>query len=85
VAVVAALASVGGLSGCASCSRGAKTLAQDVGGGTNRTVTVYDYDGERLREWKGRIDYQRDGEGILFDMDGKRYSVVGGIIVTEED
>lgn len=57
-----------GLSGCASCDRLAKS-----------------WDSE-LARWEGKIDLQVSEEGghVLFDQDGKRAVIAGGIVVSEE-
>lgn len=83
LAVVAALATFG-MSGCASCSRSMKSLESNVGGGLHRRVTLYDYDGEVLREWEGTFDVAENDQECWFDMDGKRVIIQGGIIVNEE-
>lgn len=72
------------LGGCASIERFGKNVQSDFSGGIERTVTVYSLDGNQIAQWHGKIDYQYDNGRVLFDMDGKRYSVIGGIVVTEE-
>ena len=74
--------------GCASCDRSWKTLQSDIDGGLNRTITLYNENGEMLDTWSGKIDVQSsDVEGkVLFDNeDGKRIIIHGGIVVIEED
>lgn len=75
-----------GLSGCASCDRMAKSWNSDVSNGLERTVVLYDYEGDELTRWEGRIDLQVSEEGghIVFDQDGKRTVITGGIVVSEE-
>ena len=75
-----------GLSGCASCDRMAKSWISDVSNGLERTVVLYDYEGDELARWEGRIDLQVSEEGghIVFDQDGKRTVIAGGIVVSEE-
>lgn len=75
-----------GLSGCASCDRMAKSWNSDVSNGLERTVVLYDYEGDELARWEGRIDIQVSEEGghIVFDQDGKRTVITGGIVVSEE-
>lgn len=80
---VALLAS--GLGGCASCSRVAKTLESDVSGGMQRTVEVYTNTGELLTTYEGKIDIQYEDNRTLFDLDGKRYTINGGIVIVEEE
>lgn len=75
-----------GLSGCASCDRMAKSWDSEISNGMNRTVVLYDYEGDELAHWEGRIDLQVSEEGghIVFDQDGKRTVITGGIVVSEE-
>lgn len=75
-----------GLSGCASCDRLAKSWDSEISNGMNRTVVLYDYEGDELARWEGKIDLQVSEEGghVLFDQDGKRTVIAGGIVVSEE-
>lgn len=73
-----------GLSECASCIRFNKSMASDFGGGLHRKVTLYDYDGEVLREWEGTFDVAENDQECWFDVDGRRVIIQGGIIVNEE-
>ncbi len=45
----------GFLSGCSSWSRMGKSISSDMKGGLNRTVTLYDYNGEEIRHWSGKF------------------------------
>ena len=81
-AVLAIAAS--GISGCASCSRTMKTIDSDLSGGIPRNVRVYDYQGDLVQEYEGTIDTEYSEGRYLFDMDGKRYTVSGGIVIIEE-
>lgn len=63
-----------GLTGCASLSREWTDLKSDIGGGLNRTITVYTADGKVLAQYKGKIDIEtKDGGYVKFDYNGKRY------------
>lgn len=75
-----------GMSGCASCDRMAKSWDSDISNGLDRTVVLYDYEGDELSRWEGKIDLQvsNDGGHIVFDQDGKRTVITGGIVVSEE-
>ena len=66
-------------------NRSWKTLTSQYTGGLNRTVSVYSYDGELIKSWTGKFDVDRTEAGVLFDMDGKRVVIQGGIIINEED
>lgn len=74
------------LSGCASCSRSMKSFTSDVNGGLDRTVTVYDYQGEEIQSWSGKFDLSESENEIFFDdADGKRVIIHGGIVISEEN
>lgn len=86
VSAVAVAAAALGTSGCASCSRAAKSISSDMGGGIDRTVTLYDYQGDELGSWSGKFDISEDDNEIFFDdADGKRVVIQGGIVVCEEN
>lgn len=48
LAVVGIIATLG-LSGCSSCSRMTKSVSSDFSGGMERTVTLYDNAGNKLK------------------------------------
>lgn len=73
------------LSGCASWERGMKSIGSDLSGGVNRTLTVYDYNGEAIQTWTGKMDVSNENDRTMFDMDGKRTIIRGGIIVVQEN
>ena len=73
------------LGGCASCDRSMKSFESDVNGGLNRTVTLYSTTGEKIKGWDGRIDLSQSEEEIMFDLDGRRVIIHGGIVVVEEN
>ena len=61
------------LSGCASMKRGMKDLKSDFGGGLERTLTVYNANGDVLKTYTGKIDLESTEGGIVkFDLNGKR-------------
>ena len=72
------------LSGCASCDRGWKTIGSDINGGLYRTVKVYDYNGNLLAEYEGKIDIDEAESKVYFDVNGKRVIIYNAIVVTEE-
>ena len=77
---------LGGMTGCASCSRDMKSINSDISGGLDRTVTLYDYQGHVLGSWSGKFDISEDDNEIYFDdADGKRVIIPGGIVVCEEN
>ena len=76
----------GFLSGCSAWSRMGKSISSDMKGGLNRTVTLYDYNGEEIRHWSGKFDVSESENEVYFDdQNGKRIIIHGGIIVNEEN
>lgn len=76
-----------------SWDRTMKDFRSDYGGGLYRKVTVYDYNGNVIKTWKGRFDTQMgDSAGtpyVKFDIPDStgrkvRVMVQGGIIINEE-
>ncbi len=75
-----------GVTGCASFKRGVKDTVSDIGGGLHRTVTVYDYDGNVIKTYEGKIDIgESDGGKVKFDLNGKRTIIYGGIVIVDEE
>lgn len=85
VASVLAIVIVFGLAGRSSCSRSVKSMSSDIGGGLNRTVTLYDNTGKEIKSWHGKIDLESNDQEVFFDLNGKRVIIQGGIVVSEED
>lgn len=71
---------------CQSCQREIKSIGSDWGGGLNRTLTVFDYNGDTIVTYEGKFDIRDDSSDnkIFFDIDGKRVWIQGGIVVSEE-
>lgn len=85
-AVFGACAAAFNVSGCASCSRTLKSFSSDFGGGLDRTVTLYDYNGNVLDSWSGKFDLSSSEKEIYFDDENdKRVIIHGGIVVAEEN
>lgn len=82
---VMAIVIVCGLAGCSSCSRSVKSMSSDIGGGLDRTVTLYDNTGKEIKSWHGKIDLESNDQEVFFDLNGKRVIIQGGIVVSEED
>ena len=66
-----------GIGACCHNSQSIKRLGKDIksdlGGGLDRTVTVYTADGEVLKAYKGKIDLETTEGGIVkFDLNGQR-------------
>lgn len=69
-----------------SQQREIKSIKSNWTGGLNRTVTVYDYNGQKIKSWSGQFDVKEtDRNSVYFDTeDGKRVIISGGIIINEE-
>lgn len=74
-----------GLSGCESFKRDIKSAKSNWGGGLNRTVSVYDYNGGLIKSWTGQFDVSENTDEVWFDIDGKRVIITGGIVINEEN
>lgn len=86
IAMVAVLVGVISLSGCASCSRSMKSFGSNMDGGLDRTVTVYDYNGDVLGQWSGKFDISNNDNEIFFDDENnKRVIIQNGIVIAEEN
>ena len=68
-----------------SGQRAFKTQESNLGGGIERTVTVYSYDGDEIKSWTGKFDVTENDQETYFDIDGKRVIIQGGIIINEEN
>lgn len=67
-----------------SGKRAVKTEKSNLSGGINRTVTVYDYNGNQINSWTGTFDVTNSEYETYFDIDGKRVVIHGGIVINEE-
>lgn len=85
IALALILVTIFMLTGCASIQRDMKTISSDWSGGLNRTVTVYDYNGNPIQSWTGKIDISESDNETWFDLNGKRTIIQGGIIIIQED
>lgn len=73
------------LSGCSGCKRTLKSLGSDITNGIDRTVTVYDYNGNVIKSYSGKFDVSESENEVYFDdEDGKRIIIHGGIVINEE-
>ena len=70
--------------GSSSVKRDIKSVTSDLGGGLERTVTLYDYTGKEIERWTGKFDVSESENEVYFDVDGKRVIIHGGIVVNEE-
>ena len=83
---VISLGVIGCFTGCASLERDMKTFSSNFNGGLNRTVAVYDSNGNLLKTYEGKIDVQDTeyGNKVLFDLDGKRVVLYNATVIVEE-
>ena len=73
IIVITILASTMLFAGCASLERSLKDIDSNLSGGLDRTLTVYNANGDVLKTYKGKIDLETTEGGIVkFDLDGKR-------------
>lgn len=84
--IAAAVTACVSITGCtASFDREVKSFSSNWNGGLNRTVTVYDYNGGKIKSWSGKFDVSESENEVYFDdSDGKRVIIHGGIVVNEE-
>lgn len=78
IAIVMLLALCIALCSCTEgCERTMKDINSDYNGGLNRTVKVYDIDGELVAEYSGKFDIETDHSTYILwdDEDGKRHIV----------
>ena len=71
----------------ASVQRTLKSINSEYAGGLDRTVTVYDYSGNKITSYTGKIDVEDSETGgkVKFDLDGKRTIIYGGIVIVQEN
>lgn len=86
VIVFVVIVGVVALLGTSTAQRTLKSVSSDFGGGLDRTVTVYDYNGNEIRSWTGKFDVSESENEVYFDNeDGKRVIIHGGIVINEEN
>ena len=73
-----------GMISCESWSRSIKSFKSDVGGGLERTVTVYDYNGNEIKKYEGKFDIQESESKVMFDVNGKRVQIYNAVVISEE-
>ena len=99
VLVIEVILLVAMVGGCAayhtkteSGKRSLKTWQSETTGGIDRTVTVYDINGEEVAKYTGRFDVEESSqEGVVkikFDCNGKRhiiYAQTGTVLIDENE
>lgn len=66
------------LTGCASYQRMFKSWDSNMQNGLQRTIEVYDINGEKIKEYSGKFDYEFDDDTgrILFDDENNKRHVI---------
>ena len=83
-ALASAAAAAATLSGCALAESAMKDFESNTSK-LDRVVRLYDYGGDLIGEWSGEMRIESESsQSCSFIIDGKRYTVNGGIVVTEE-
>ena len=72
------------MSSCGSCKRFVKDTTTDINAGTERTATLYDYNGKVIKKWEGHIDMSESAKETYLLIGDKRVIIHGGIVVVEE-
>lgn len=62
-----------------------KSISSNWNGGLDRTVTVYDMQGEPIKEYTGKIDVEANEGKVLFDLDGKRTIIYNATVIVQEN
>jgi len=83
--VIGAIALLGTTGCTAQMERSRKSFSSNFGGGLDRTITVYDYNGNAIKSWSGKFDVSDSESEVYFDLDGKRVIIHGGIVIDEEN
>lgn len=69
----------------AGVQRKVKSIKSNYSGGLERTVTVYDMEGQAIKEYKGKFDIETSDTKVMFDMeDGKRVTIYNATVISEE-
>lgn len=73
----------------AACGEDFERIKKDwdsnLNGGLNRTIEVYSYTGEKIKEFEGKTDVVNRKDGtVKFDLNGKRIIIRNAIVIMEE-
>ena len=68
--------------------RALKSQKSDFSGGIERTVTVYNIDGEVIKTYSGKFDVDYNSERIIFDDENDKrhiiYYTTGTVVIDEK-
>ncbi|MCY8609916.1 DUF5052 family protein [Bacillus haynesii] len=84
--VIAVCSLVACLAGCESWDRFMKDVDSSHSG-LERTATVYDQNGNKIKTYKGKFDVEINdyGNKVKFDLDGKRIMINNAVVIVEEN
>lgn len=68
-----------------SWKRTQKNFDSNYNGGLDRTITVYDYTGNKIAEYSGKCDIEANENKVLFDIDDKRIIIYNAVVIAEEN
>ncbi|MFN2746954.1 DUF5052 family protein [Bacillus sp. z60-18] len=86
IATIAVLLLVAIVAGCESWDRMTKDF-DSANNGLNRTATVYDQNGNKIKTYKGKFDISVNdyGNKVKFDLNGKRIMINNAVVIVEEN
>ena len=84
LATILACLCIFAMSSCGSCKRFVKDTTTNMNAGTERTATLYDYNGKVIKKWEGKIDMSESMTETYLLVGEKRVIIHGGIVVVEE-
>lgn len=84
LATILACLCIFAMSSCGSCKRFVKDTTTNINAGTERTATLYDYNGKVIKKWEGKIDMSESMTETYLLVGEKRVIIHGGIVVVEE-
>lgn len=70
-----------------SGKRAIKSINSDMKGGIERTVEVYDQQGNLIKKYTGKFDVETNeyGNKVLFDLNGKRTIIYNATVIVQEE
>ncbi|MCY8009721.1 DUF5052 family protein [Bacillus haynesii] len=86
IVTIAVLLLVVVITGCESWNRMTKDF-DSAHNGLERTATVYDQNGNKIKTYKGKFDVEINdyGNKVKFDLNGKRIMINNAVVIVEED
>ncbi|MFT0803692.1 DUF5052 family protein [Bacillus swezeyi] len=86
IVTITVLLLVAVITGCESWNRMTKDF-DSAHNGLDRTATVYDQNGNKIKTYKGEFDVEVNeyGNKVKFDLNGKRIMINNAVVIVEED